>query len=144
MVSGRTTGAKMAEQEDDFISLNPEKGGVSGRDAAEEGMEVYRAAQRERKKVYYSIIAAGLAFAVFCAIWVVDNLEDIGLVIFGVIVSFGGLARYVAVGMEKAHNKGESVSLLGRGGLFGKIVRVLILLGVPALIIWLYMQIGVK
>ena len=134
----------MAEQEDDFISLNPEGGEVSGREAAEQGMEVYRAAQRERKKVYYSVIAAGLAFIVFCAIWVVDSIEDIGFVILGVIVSFGGLARYLSAGMEKAHQKGETVAILGRGtGLVGKIFRVLILLGVPALVIWLYMQIGV-
>lgn len=142
MVSGRTTGAKMAEQEDDFISLNPEEGESSGKEAADAGMEIYKTAKQRRSRAFYAVIIAALVAIGLCVGWFVENTENLAYIVFAVLVSFGSLALYLARGIRKFNDRVVDPGTASkRTTILGAIVTVLIVVGIPALVIWLYFQI---
>ena len=135
------------EQEDDFISRNPVEWDVppeeTGADAAARGWSFYQAAQTRRGRVYLALLAALLIFLVWAVGWFVENTDNLVYIVFAVLVSFGSIALYLARGLRKYDDKliDRKPAADKRTVILGTIVTVLIVAGIPALLIWLYMQI---
>lgn len=132
----------MAEHEDDFISLNPEGGEVSGQKDADIGMGIYKAAKGRRHRAFYAVAIAALVLMALCVGWFVENTKNLVYIVFAVLVSFGSLALYLARGMRKFNDRViDRGTASKRTTILGAIVTVLIVVGIPALVIWLYFQI---
>lgn len=132
----------MTEHEDDFISLNPEKDESSGRQDADVGMALYKAAKRRRSRAFYAVAIAALVLLALCVGWFVENTDNLVYIVFAVLVSFGSLALYLARGMRKFDDRVVDPGTASkRTTILGALVTILIVVGIPALVIWLYFQI---
>lgn len=132
----------MAEHEDDFISLNPARDESSGQKDAGIGMTLYKAAKRRRSRAFYAVAIAALILLALCVGWFVENTDNLVYIVFAVLVSFGSLALYLARGMRKFDDRVVDPGMADkRTTILGAVVTVLIVLGIPALLIWLYFQI---
>lgn len=135
------------EQENEFISRNPVEWDAppveSGKDAAARGWSIYQASKTRRGRVYLVLLAVLLIFLICAVGWFVENTDNLVYIVFAVLVSFGSIALYLSRGLRKYDNKlvDQKKGADKRTVILGTMVTVLIVVGIPALVIWLYMQI---
>lgn len=137
----------MQEQDDDLISRNPVEWEVpvekSGPEAAARGWSLYQGARTRRGRVYLALLVALFLFLAWAVGWFVENTDNLVFIVFAVLVSFGSLALYLARGLRKYDEKllQKTDKADRRTVILGTIVTVLIVVGIPALVIWLYTRI---
>lgn len=131
----------------DSISRNPVQWDLppedSGPHAAARGWSLYQASKTRRGRSFQIFLVALLVFLA-CAIgWFVENTDNLVYIIFAVLVSFGSAALYLSRGLRKYDDTliDKKPTAGKRTIILGTIVTVLIVVGIPALLIWLYMQI---
>jgi|GEM_PF-1764542 hypothetical protein len=138
----------MQEQDEDPISRNPVEWDMPdetrGPEAAARGLSIYRAAQTRRGRAYLALVIALLAFLVWVVVRFFENTDNLVFIVFAVLVSFGSMALYLSRGLRKFDDR---LALKTRPAdrrtvVLGTIVTVLIVVGIPALVIWLYTRIA--
>jgi hypothetical protein len=137
----------MTDQDDDLISRNPvewempvEKNGPA---EAARGWSLYQASKTRRGRAFLALLIALFIFLVWAVGWFVENTDNLVFIVFAVLVSFGSMALYLARGLRKfdARLVDKNRTADKRTVILGTIVTILIVVGIPALVIWLYTRI---
>jgi len=137
----------MQEQDEDPISRNPVEWEMpvekNGPEAAARGWALYQAAKNRRGRVYLALLVALFAFLAWAVGRFVENTDNLVFIVFAVLVSFGSIALYLARGLRKYDEKlvEKTAKADKRTVVLGTLVTVLIVVGIPALLIWLYTRI---
>jgi len=139
----------MTDQEDDLISRNHIEWEMpvekKGAEEAARGWSLYQASKTRRGRGFLALLAVLFIFLVWAVGWFVENTDNLIFIVFGVLVTFGSMALYLARGMRKFDQKlvDQTETADRRTVILGTIVTVLIVVGIPALVVWLYTQIDV-
>jgi hypothetical protein len=143
-LADKTGGKAMTEEDRDSFSLTPDGPTIGGPDAAEEGMEIYQASTWRRRKSYYALWAVAVAVLGLLVWQFVENTRTLIYILFAGLVSFGSAMIYLSRGLRKYNQRLINPDRTGQKPMvLAVIVIVAIVVGIPALVLWLYTKISV-
>jgi hypothetical protein len=143
-LADKTGGVAMTEEDRDSFSLTPDGPTIGGPDAADEGMEIYKENTWRARKSYYALWAVAVAVLGLVVWQFVENTRTLIYILFAGLVSFGSAMLYLSRGLRKYNQRLIDPDRTGQKPMvLAVIVIVAIVVGIPALVIWLYTKISV-